>query len=168
MKAPSTITDLRGFIGLVGFYNDLFPHCSQILAPLTSLGNLPKGTKLGKLWTTECNEAFEKMKAIVAADCLLTYPDHNKPFYIYTDASDFQMGAVIMQRENAGVLRPVAYFSQKLSSAQRKYTTMEKELLSLVMVLKKCRTMLYGAKLLIYTGHKNLTFDNFNTQQMLR
>ena len=49
MKAPSTITDLRGFIGLAGFYNDLFPHRSQILAPLTSLCNLPKGTELGKL-----------------------------------------------------------------------------------------------------------------------
>ena len=92
------------------------------------------------------------MKAIVAADCLLTYPDHNKPFYIYTDASDFQMGAVIMQRDNEGVLRPVAYFSQKLSLAQRKYTTMEKELLSMVMVLKKYRTMLYGAELLMYTN----------------
>ena len=168
MKAPTAITELRGFVGLVGFYNDLFPQRSQVLAPLTSLGNLPKGTKLGKLWTNECNEAFEKMKAIVAADCLLAYPDHNRPFYIYTDASDFQLGAVIMQRDSEGVLRPVAYFSQKLNSAQRNYTTIEKELLSIVMVLKKYRTMLYGAELLIFTDHKNLTFDNFNTQRVLR
>ena len=118
MKEPATITDLRRFVGLVGFYSDLFPQRSHILAPLTSLGNLPKGKKLGDLWTPECAEAFKKMKSIVAADCLLAYPNHNKPFYIYTDASDFQLGAVIMQRDDEGVLRPVAYFSQKLTPAQ--------------------------------------------------
>ena len=168
MKEPKTITDLRSFVGLVGFYNDLFPQRAHILKPLTDLGNLRKGTKLGEHWTQECREAFEKMKAIAAADCLLAYPDHNKPFYIYTDASDYQLGAIIMQRGDDGVLRPVAYFSQKLNPAQRNYTTIEKELLSIVMVLKQYRTMLYGAELHIYTDHKNLTFENFNTQRVLR
>ena len=168
MKEPSTITDLRRFVGLVGFYSDLFPQRSHILAPLTSLGKLPKGKRLGNLWTPECSDAFKRMKAIVAADCLLAYPDHNKTFYIYTDASDFQLGAVIMQRDNEGILRPVAYFSQKLTPAQRNYTTIEKELLSMVMVLKQYRTMLYGAELQMYTDHKNLTFDNFSTQRVLR
>ena len=45
MKAPTTITELRGFVGLVGFYNDLFPQRSEVLALLISLGNLPKGNK---------------------------------------------------------------------------------------------------------------------------
>ena len=82
MKELTTITDLRSFIGLVGFYNDLFPQRAHILAPLTSLGNLPKGKKLGNLWTPKYSEAFKKMKSIVAADCLLACPDHNKMFYI--------------------------------------------------------------------------------------
>ena len=82
MKELTTITDLRSFIGLVGFYNDLFPQHAHILAPLTSLGNLPKGKKLGNLWTPKYSEAFKKMKSIVAADCLLACPDHNKMFYI--------------------------------------------------------------------------------------
>ena len=76
MKEPKTITDLRSFIGLVGFYNDLFLQQAHILKPLTDLGNLRKGTKLGEHWTQEYREAFEKMKAIAAADCLLAYPDH--------------------------------------------------------------------------------------------
>ena len=100
MQPPKNLNQLRGFIGAINYYRDMWPHRSHIMAPLTSKcgahkeGNKPKIDKFK--WTPEMQDAFEKTKALIATDTMAAYPDHNKPYDIYTDASDYQLGAVLM------------------------------------------------------------------------
>ncbi len=98
----------------------------------------------------------------MTANALAAYPAHNKQFNVYTDASDFQLGACIIQE---GI--PVAYFSQKLMKSQQNYTTMEEEMLFIVATLEEFWSMLLGADIHVFTDHKNLMFDTFKTQHEL-
>jgi transposase InsO family protein len=103
------------------------------------------------------------MKRIIARETLLVYPDFKKPFIVHTDASHIQLGAVISQDN-----KPIAFYSRKLNPAQQRYTTTERELLSIVETLKEFRNILLGQRIKVYTDHKNLTYTNFNTERVMR
>ena len=110
----------------------MWPRRSHKLAPLTNL------TGKGKfVWTAIHQQAFDAMKALMVEDVLLRYPDHNLPFHICTDASENQLGSVILQQD---IL--VAFYSRKLSPSQQNYAATEKELLSVVETLRNFRSML--------------------------
>ena len=130
------------------------------MKPLTALTS----KKIGFQWGPNQQQAFDTLKSIMAADCLNAYPNYNLPFEIYTDASDYQLGAAIIQNG-----RPVAYWSRSLQPTQQKYTTTEKELLAIILCLKEYEKILYGAKQIkVFTDHKNLTFNTFSVKRVLQ
>jgi hypothetical protein len=130
IDCPCNATELRMFIGCVNHYHDMWPSRAHVLKLLTDQSGLKKKTPIK--WTGEMLQAFDKLHLLIAANALAAYPDHNKQFDIHTDASDFQLGACIIQDG-----RPVAYFSRKLTKSKQNYTTMEKEMLSIVATLKE-------------------------------
>ena len=158
MGAPTTNTEVRSFIGAVTFYKSMWPRRSHDLAPLHEL------TGTGRfVWGPRQQQAFLTMKAMIAADAMAYYPDLNKPFEIYTDGSDCQMGAAIIQDGH-----PIAYWSKKLTDSQRGYNTTEKELLAVVMCVRKYHDILYGGVINVYTDHKNLTFNTLSAPRVMR
>ena len=118
----------------------MWQHRSETLAPLTRLCS--KTVKFQ--WTETEQKAFEKMKKIISRDVLLSYPKFDELFKIHTDASKYQLGACISQGG-----RPIAFYSRKLSPAQTRYTTTERELLAIVETLKEFQNILLGQQIRI-------------------
>jgi hypothetical protein len=133
---------------------------SHLLAPRAELA----GKKAKFEWTTKHQEAFDAIKAAVSKDVLLSFPDYSLPFELYTDASDYQMGAVLMQGT-----KTLAFWSCKLKPEQKNYGVGEKEMLSVVEALKEFRTMILGYPIHIYTDYKNWTHDKiYRNARVLR
>jgi hypothetical protein len=158
LLAPKTVKQVRSFLGMVNYYKDMWRHGSHLLAPQTDLTSNKDGT-VGKQrgpikWEKVHQEAFDKIKQAITNDVILSFPDFDKPFEIHTDASDFQLGAVIMQER-----RPVAFYSRKLNPAQRNYTTGKREMLSIVETLRAYMNILLGHEIILYMDHQNLVND---------
>jgi RNase H-like domain found in reverse transcriptase len=144
---------------MMNYYSDMWGKRSEILAPLASLTSKAAKWK----WEAKHQKAFDNMKAMIAKEALLAYPDFTEEFVIHTDASHTQLGVVILQRG-----KPIAFYSRKLKPQQTRYTTTEQELLSIVETLDEFRNILLGQKIVVYTDHKNLTCKNFNTEHVMR
>jgi hypothetical protein len=151
MQRPKTQRDVRRFVGMVNFYRDLYPKRAETLAPLTDLC----GQKKKFIWDDQHEAAFLKMKDTLAQETMLTYPEFDQPFVIYTDASELQIGGVVTQND-----KPLGFFSKKLNDTQKWYPVTEQELLAISETLKYFKHMLLGHKIIVRTDHKNLTYPN--------
>ena len=154
LTPPTTKRQFRRFLGMINYYCDMWQHRSHIPAPLTALCS----AKAKYVWGNKEQKAFKDIKAIMSWETLFAFPDFSKDFHVYADSSDYQLGAVIMQDD-----RSLAFYSRKLTSAQKRYTTGEQELLSNVETLKELKNILLGQKLIVHTDHKNLLYQKMST-----
>jgi hypothetical protein len=155
-KEPKNVRDIRKFLGFCNFYRRFIWGFSQIAKPLNNL--LKKGTK----WTWEKVEqgAFDKLKRQVTEEPVLVQPDQKKQFEIEVDASNYAIGAVLMQKGDKNILHPVAFFSKTMNDAQRNYDVYNRELLALVETFRHWRHYLHSAahQIKVHTDHANLLY----------
>ena len=142
---------MKSFLGMIGYYRRFIPRFSKIAAPLHAL--FKKDAKFE--WTMEQENAFQQLKGKLTSKPILQYPDLEKDFILTTDASNQGLGAVLSQGE-IGKDLPIAYASRNLNSAEKNYTTSEKELLAMIWGVKHFRPYLYGRKFKIASDHKPL------------
>lgn len=147
---PKTLKEIRSFLGLVGYYRRFIQNFAKILTPFTRC--LKKNTKIN-VDDPEYVNAFLKCKEILVNAPVLAYPDFDKTFHLTTDASNVAIGGVLSQNNH-----PIAFYSRTLISAEKNYSTIEKELLSIVENTRHFRPYLYGRHFKIETDHKPLVW----------
>ena len=164
---PETKKSLRRFLGMVSYYRKFCRNFSSVAAPLHELTSC----KSSFVWDNACQTAFEQLKYFLTNDPILKSPNFNKAFSLQIDASDVGAGGVLLQ-ESDGLVHPVSYTSSKFTKHQLSYSTIEKELLALVIAVKKFNYYIHGAPVTnVYTDHHPLRFleqNKGNNQRLLR
>jgi hypothetical protein len=147
-KSPKAV---RRFLGMASFYRRHIPNFAEIVIPLDELTHKNKTFK----WTHECETAFQKLKTAIASSRVLKLPDFSKDFHLHVDASGTAIGAVLSQYHQ-NVLLPIAFASRKLTSAETRYSTIDREALALSWGCSHFQHYLLGRKFFLYTDHKPL------------
>lgn len=150
---PRTPTEIKSFLGLIGYYRKFIKDFAKITKPLTSC--LKKGKKI--VIDETYIDAFNKCKELLVNAPILQYPDPEKPYILTTDASLFAIGAVLSQG-SIGSDRPIAYASRTLTETETRYSAIERELLAIIWAIKHFRPYLFGKEFYIYTDHKPLVW----------
>ena len=164
---PKTVTEIRSFLGFIGFYRRFIRMFSHIAAPLTDLTKCTVPSTFGDLWTEKHTEAFERLKVALTTAPVTVLPQTGSSarFVLATDASKFAIGAVLMQDQGNG-LQPVSFMARRLHDAETRYSTHDQELLAVVKAVEYFRHYLDGCeRFTVVTDHATLT--HFLTQTKL-
>jgi ribonuclease HI len=148
-RVPTTVTEIRSFFGLAGYYWRFIEGFSKIAKPMTSL--LEKGREFK--WDEKCQESFDQLKERLMSPPVLVMPDLQKGFDIYCDACGQGRGCVLMQEGHV-----IAYASHQLQKHELNYPTHDLELAAVVHALKIWRHYIMGTKCQVYTDHKSLKY----------
>ena len=154
-RAPTSTKEVQSDLGFFNYFRKFIPNYAQLTAPLERIKN---EADIQKVWTTECEDVYSKLKQILFSDLLLSFPDFTKPFCIATDASNLGVGAMLYQEEEDGTRSYVAFASSALNAGQRNYPATKKELYAIIFALNQFRQYIWGTHFTLYTDHRALTY----------
>ncbi|KZZ87131.1 Ribonuclease H-like protein [Ascosphaera apis ARSEF 7405] len=164
---PSSPHDLHSFVGFCNFYRRFIPNFSKLATPLNNLLKCKVSTEKGRrrviyppfVWTPDCQQAFDSLKAEFAVSRVLAHFNPELPTVVETDASDMITAGVLSQRHAEG-LRPVAFFSHRMSPAEGNYAIYDKELLAIIRAFELWRPELLGVHTptKVLTDHQSLKY----------
>jgi hypothetical protein len=144
---PQDIKELRSFLGLAGYYRKFIQHFAVLARPLTDL--LKKGSLF--IWTPAHAASFSALKSTLVSVPVLALLDFSKPFHLQTDASDFGVGALLLQDGH-----PITFVSKALGPRTRALSTYEKEFLAILVAVEQWRSYLQHAEFIIHTDQRSL------------
>ena len=155
---PKTRKEVKGFLGLTGYYRKFINKYSEVALPLTELTR----NDVKYVWGDAQQRAFDELKSRLLTAPVLAHPDPSRQFILNTDASGFAIAAVLSQQQQDGSMRPVAYYSKKMNSAQKNYGVTDKELLAIVEAVRHWRCYLEGNPFptKVLTDHQGLKWLN--------
>ncbi|GFX85353.1 retrovirus-related Pol polyprotein from transposon opus [Trichonephila clavipes] len=149
-KLPEIIHDQRTFLGMINFYRRYLKDAAKTQALLHKLLKGAKKKDRRKVhWTDDTRRSFEKCKTDLAKAALLSFPRSGLPLSLFTDASDFAVGAVLQQLENEG-WKPIAFYSKKLNETQTRFSTYDRELLGIYLFLGNISNTCWKGMILLY------------------
>ncbi len=153
MAVPSSVSQVRSFLGLASYFRRFVPNFSVIVEPLQSLTRLHVPFR----WSSECRQAFDLLKSILTSSPALRHPHFLPTFYLSTDASAFAIGGVLEQPAADSSLHPIAYVPRRLTTPECNYAVYEREALAVVPFIKYFRCYLLGSYFVVYTDNSALT-----------
>ena len=151
INPPTTPKQVRAFLGLVGYYRKFIRGFAKIAKPLTLLTR--QQVKFD--WTPEHQEAFIHLKEAIVQAPILHYPNPNKTYIVYIDASNDACGAQLSQ-EHDGTEFPIAFLSCTFTETQCKWSTTEQGAFGVYYAIKKWNYYLQGANIIVWNDHKPL------------
>jgi len=150
--APTSVQELKSYLGLIAYYSKFMPNLSAVLHPLYKL---LRKSSLWKWGHAQC-KAFEQSKLLLTSDKFLVHFDPNLKLSLACDASAYGLGVVLSHKMPSGGEQPIAYASRTLSDAERNYSQLEKEGLACIFGVKKFHNFLFGHPFEMITDHKPL------------
>ena len=150
---PKTRKELKGFLGLAGFYRAFVPKFAQLSQPLNHLTS----DKVPFVWSDACETAFNSLKQQLASKPVSCFPQLDQPFIVEVDASNHAVGGVLSQYGDDGKPHPVAYYSTALQQSQKNWSATSKEAFALMMAVRHWRVYLAGTQFVLNSDHNPLT-----------